>query len=109
MKKRTISKNFDLLTYEEDVQTYTASQDVDVFQHCNGFTAVVTGSDQVFINGHLMKPSTTPLTVTGDSYSVGGNRGEIYVKRRIRIQFVTTVNPIVEIIQKYYTNIENQE
>jgi hypothetical protein len=76
-----------------------------VQRFCNGYTATVIGSDAVLVNGQLLRPSLTPLTVTGDSVSVGGNRGEIYGKRRIRLQFLTAVAPQVQITQKYYTNI----
>ncbi len=107
-KKGYISKDFDLLVYEEDTQVYTQSQDIDVQRFCNGFTATVIGSDAVLVNGMLLRPSTTPLTVTGDSLSVGGNRGEIYGKRRIRIQFLTQVAPQLQVTQKYYQNIKDE-
>lgn len=79
---------------------YTTSQHVSVERLCNGFTARNTGTTIVRVNDATLYPGV-PGNSAGDSMTVGGNAGEIYVGN-IKIQFDAGGEPQVAIIQKFY-------
>lgn len=93
-----------LLEYNVIQQTYTSQQDVEVSKYCNGFVARNIGNDTVFINGIQLLPAVAP-GLSGETFSIGGNVGEIY-RGRIQIVFAGAgLTPLVEIVQKFYIQI----
>lgn len=94
--------NIVLLRYNTtNAQTYGVTQNVLVVPFCNGFTVTNVGDDPVTVNGRVLYPGT-PGTSNGDSFSFGGNFGEVY-KGNISIQFAGTgVAPLVTVEQKFY-------
>jgi hypothetical protein len=105
--KDIVNDEFDPFNWNEVTNIYTTSGKITVQRGCNGYTATNIGDTPVRINGKVLFPSATPLTVLGDSISLGGNRGEIY-KGQIIVMFATPLGalPQVEIIQKFYTKFE---
>lgn len=81
---------------------YVTSQTVIRVANCNGFTAVNTGDTIATVNDQVLYPGTIGTNV-GDSMTVGGNAGEIFIGV-ITIIFVVPVgaNPQVSINQKFY-------
>ncbi len=72
------------LGYREFVTIVTAGQELSVEEYCNGYAAVNIGSDVVVINGMPLQPPLGP-GLSGQSLSIGGNYGEIYIKTTIKI------------------------
>jgi hypothetical protein len=89
------------LKYNISVLTYARGQSIIVNKKCNGYQFTNLGGAPCSVNGMIVFPSTTPGTVLGDSRSVGGNEGEIYVGN-IEIKFLAGPNPLIEIVQKFY-------
>lgn len=56
-----------------------------------------TGLDTVTVNGMLLFPG--PAGSLGDSITIGGNEGEIYVGN-IVVAFATLAGPSLQIVQK---------
>lgn len=83
------------LGYNVIVQTYTQQQEIEVTARCNGWSARNIGTDTAKVNGITL--------TTGQSVTIGGNLGEIY-EGRIQVSFLTALNPLLEIVQKYYLN-----
>lgn len=82
-------------------QTYNTGTMVKRVNNCNGYTAINTGDDPVTVGDTLLYPGV-PGTVNGDSKTVGGNLGEIFLGN-IRIVFSGIgVAPAVTIEQKFY-------
>jgi hypothetical protein len=97
----------DTLKYNTSTTLYTpADPEVIREKNCNGFTVTNIGDTNIRVNGKILFASATPLTSQGDSFSVGGNRGEIYVGK-IKLEFITPIGltPLVEIVQKFYTEM----
>lgn len=89
------------LTYNEIAKTVTNSGDVPVLEGCNGFVAINKGADIVVVNGtQLLPPPGAGLS--GESYGVSGNKGELYMRQAITVQFNTNTAPQLLIIQKVY-------
>lgn len=82
-------------------QQYQGNQDVEVDERCNGWTAINKGGKKCFVNGIPLEPPPS-VGMSGESFSIGGNIGEVYTGR-IQIQTdPTDTTPLVIIIQKYY-------
>lgn len=80
---------------------YTQGGIVKRVDNCNGFIAINTGDDIAWINDQIIYPGV-PGTVSGESVSVGGNLGEIYLGL-INLKFNGVgANPEVSINQKFY-------
>jgi len=95
------------LGYNISVNNYTASQVVPREKNCNGFMATNIGDTAVTVNGKILFPSATPLTVQGDSVSIGGNEEELYLGLiRIAFALLPGLTPQIEIIQKFYLDPE---
>lgn len=90
-----------LQEYNISGQSYYENQYLKPDPKCNGWIAINRGDGVVFINGIPLSPSTTPGTA-GESFSVGGNEGEIW-GGDLHIQFATgaTVQDLV-LVQKFY-------
>jgi hypothetical protein len=68
-----------MVRYNTDTQEYSAQRSVVVDRLCNGFSVNNAGTTIVMLNGEPLQP--------GQSKTVGGNEGEIYVGR-IDISFL---------------------
>lgn len=87
-----------------EAQVYTATQRVARVDNCNGWVARCLGDTPVRVNGHILFPGPAgPPQRAGDSYTEGGNLGEIYLGY-IDIEFVPPLGADlrVEITQKFY-------
>lgn len=73
----------------------------EVVENCNSITFTNIGADIVTVDGKVLFPGTVG-SILGDSISIGGNQNEVYNRKIITIAFTTTVNPQLEIIQKYF-------
>lgn len=74
--------------------------DIAVDKACNGVEFVNIGGTVVTINQRPLNPPAAG-EVLGDSYTMGGNKGEIFAGR-ITISFATNANPMVLVTEKVY-------
>ena len=81
-------------------QTYSQNGILDIDQYCNGINILNTGTSVCTVNGIPLAPPSGTQTV-GDSYTMGGNRGEI-LKGRVTITFTGGTGQAV-VVQKFYT------
>lgn len=86
-----------------DTQYYRTSQLVQLFKDCNSITLVNTGDNIVTVENIILYPGT-PGTSVGDSFSIGGNEGEILDKRYLRVVFSIpgSIQQQIMITQKYF-------
>lgn len=93
--------------YNFTVNRFNQSKVIPRERNCNGYTITNIGDTALTVNGKILFPSVTPLTVQGDSISFGGNEGEIYIGY-INLSFVQPVGvaPNAEVIQKFYLDDE---
>lgn len=77
------------------------SSEVPVYENCNGYVAINKGMDIVTVDNVELKPPVLP-TLSGESFGVAGNLGEVYNRQSIKVVFQTTVGPNVLIVQKVY-------
>lgn len=91
-----------LLRYNTtEVIIYNKSIRIKPVANCNGFTVVNVGDDIVTVNGRVLYPGT-PGSLNGDSFTIGGNLGEIFTGD-INISFGGVgANPSVSVEQKFY-------
>lgn len=89
-----------LLPYNTIMEVVRAQKEIVVGPNCNGWVVRNIGGSIAFVNGIQLQPPPG-AGLSGESFSSGGNYGEIYVGR-IQIQFAAGINPTVEIIQKFY-------
>lgn len=85
-----------------DFVTYvTASKEVEVKRGCNSFTAINKGNGLVRVNNVVLNP---PLGagLSGESFTMPGNAGEVYTRPMITVAFDTQSAPNLMIIQKVY-------
>lgn len=89
------------LNYNIAIQTYGVATRVPVEQTCNAITVKNAGTTILVFNGDPLQP--------GESKSVGGNYGEIYMGR-CDLQFVTqnpppgTITNFAVVTQKFYVD-----
>lgn len=77
-----------------------------VMQGCNAYVVTNVGDTIVEFNGHILYPGT-PGTTIGDSFTFGGHPGEIFVgTMKVQFQPPVGVAPALEIIQKFYPEIQ---
>lgn len=97
----------DFLKYNfTGAQPYRESGFVKRVNNCNGFIAVNTGDEIAVVNDQVLYPGV-PGTNLGDSKTVGGNAGEVFLGN-IKITFNGGgANPEVTIDQKFYILEEN--
>lgn len=80
---------------------YTQGGNVKRVDNCNGFIAINTGDDLAWINDQPIYPGIIG-TVTGESFSLVGDVGEIFLGL-ITVKFQGVgANPEVTINQKFY-------
>jgi len=94
--------------FSDITQQYATSGQKETEKLCNSILVTNIGGDVVLVNEKLLLPGTlnqlsTTSNILGDSFSLGGNEGEVYDKRTIIVKFLGTgTNPLVEITQKYF-------
>lgn len=82
-------------------QPYNEGGFVKMVANCNGYIVVNTGDDIVRVNDRVLYPGVIGTT-NGDSHTVGGNFGEVFLGT-IRISFDGTgATPEITVEQKYY-------
>lgn len=83
-------------------QSYTVDQYVKPDRDCNGWTAINRGDGVVFINGIPLSPSPLGPGFAGETFTVGGNKGEIW-GGDLNVQFAPgQLSPNLVLIQKFY-------
>ena len=87
--------------YNIAVNTYSASQMVEIVENCNSYTATNLGDSTCTVGGMVLFPGTIG-SIIGDSRTVGGNAGEVISERRLPISFTGGTTNNLEVIQKYY-------
>jgi len=88
-----------ILYYNIVPSQYQRSIFVEVDPFCNGATVINTGTTAMTVN-QIPLNAGLPGTNNGESYSFGGNKGEIY-RGRLDISFTGGVGNCV-VIQKIY-------
>lgn len=95
-------------SFNDITQNYSRSDQYEVQPNCNSILVTNIGGDQVLVNDKLLLPGTagqlsTTSGLLGDSFSLGGNEGEIYSRRTIVVKFLgAAANPLIEVTQKYF-------
>jgi hypothetical protein len=89
------------MKYNVITNSYNQNQNVPLDGNCNGWTAINIGTTIVTVNGIPLHPGT-PGTNNGESFTIGGNAGEIFTGR-ISLTFATGTGQVL-IIQKFYFN-----
>jgi len=89
--------------YNISVVTINKSGFVNVMENCNSWMVTNTGADIVEVNDMILYPGTVGTSL-GDAKTIGGNENEVYAGN-IKVSFRTLVNPAVEIVQKAYLAI----
>jgi hypothetical protein len=93
----------EFLRYNWFPNTYNSSQQISVLDKCNSISFTNTGDETVTINGVKVLYPGTVGSILGDSFTIGGNYGEILSEKRISISFAGGgANPQIEIDQKVY-------
>lgn len=87
--------------YNFNGQEYTANAIVDLDMLCNGLNVINIGTTVATINGVPLSPPAVGESV-GDSYSIGGNRGEV-LNGRVQISFAGGTGKVI-VVQKFYLN-----
>lgn len=91
--------------YNITVNPYNSSQEIMRVERCFAYSFTNIGDTIARVNGQVIFPSLTPLTVLGDSRGVSGHEGDEY-KGKIVLSFDVPlgVNPLIEIAQLYYVD-----
>lgn len=76
-------------------------------RYCNGFTVTNIGNTIVRFNDQIFYPGV-PGTSLGDSRSYGGNENEIY-NGQFKVQFDAGTQPQLEIVQKVYIGVKEND
>lgn len=87
--------------YNFNGQEYTQNSLVDLDMLCNGLNVINIGTTVATVNGVPLSPPAAGESI-GDSYSIGGNRGEV-LNGRVNIQFVGGTGRVI-VVQKFYLN-----
>lgn len=85
--------------YNFNGDQYTQNANVDLDDNCNGLNIINVGTTIATVNGIPLSPPAAGETI-GDSYSIGGNRGEV-LKGIVQISFVGNTGKVI-VVQKFY-------
>ncbi len=88
-----------VLYYNTIINEYQRAASVVVDKFCNGVTVINIGTSVMRANQIPLNPGT-PGTNNGESWTFGGNRGEVY-SGRIDISFTGNAGSAL-VIQKVY-------
>jgi hypothetical protein len=83
------------------VQPISISGEQPLVENLNAWSVQNTGNAIVKVNGKTLLPAPAP-GLSGESFGVSGNLGELYNRRYITIQFQAGAAPQIELVQKYY-------
>lgn len=90
------------LGFTKSVQIYTKPDSIIVDENCFSFQFTNVGGTTAFVDDMVIFPSATPATAIGDSRTISGHKGDIYLGN-IQLKFAAPlVNPGVEIVQLSY-------
>lgn len=84
----------DFLKYNISTQTFTKSGRVNISTTCNGWSVINLGTSNVMVNQDTLIP--------GESKTIGGNYGEIYIGRVDLLFQGAGINNAV-FTEKFYT------
>jgi hypothetical protein len=90
-----------LIPYEFNCQVYYESSRVPVPERTNGLVITNIGDAICEVEGISLLPGV-PGTTRGDSFSIGGNLGEVLAKKQVSLSFGAGATPRVEIVFKVY-------
>lgn len=96
-----MSLKFQDTLYNFNGQEYTGNALIDLDMLCNGINVINTGTTVCTINGVPLNPPAAGESV-GDSYSIGGNRGEV-LNGRVNLTFAGGAGKAI-VVQKFYLN-----
>ena len=83
--------------YNFNGQEYTVNTLVTLEKYCNGINVINLGTTVATFNGVPLNPPAAGQSV-GDSYSVGGNRGEI-LSGLVQLSFAGGTGKVVVVTQ----------
>jgi hypothetical protein len=92
----------ELLIYNIIPTTYRQNSSVIIQEMCNSVVLINQGTTVATINGVVLNPGT-PGVNNGESFTFGGNVGEIFMGR-IDISFATGMGNILAIQKIYFFN-----
>lgn len=95
-------KEIPIVCYDIITQPISVSCQQALVDNVNSWSVSNTGDEIVQVNGKTLLPRPG-AGLSGESYGVSGNLGELYNRKYLTIQFQGGgVNPQVELTQKYY-------
>lgn len=74
------------LVFDISSKTVNGGSAVDIPDNCNAILVVNIGTVLVTVNGFPLNPPLAP-GANGESWTLGGNRGEIIQRKELDIQF----------------------
>jgi hypothetical protein len=90
--------------YNSSTMQYSSGGQIPVQQGCFAFMFTNIGDQPATVNGMVVYPSATPTTDLGDSRTISGHEGDLYMGN-ITISFDATgggTNPRLELVQLFY-------
>lgn len=96
-----MSSPVSLLNYDVVTKPVLLSGEQPLFELVNSWSVQNTGLVAVQVNGKTLLPAPAP-GLSGESFGVSGNYGEVYNRQYLTIQFAAGAGPAVELVQKYY-------
>lgn len=98
---QVINGNIIKLRFDVIVQSVFISGEQALVENVNSWSVQNTGLVIVKVNNKTLLPGPAP-GLSGESYGVSGNLGEIYNRGYLTIQFNAGAGAAVELVQKYY-------
>jgi hypothetical protein len=87
--------------YNFSGQTYGQNGIIDLDELCNGLNVINIGTTVCRVNGIPLNPPAAG-EVVGDSYAIGGNKGEL-LTGKVQLDFASGNGEVI-VVQKYYVN-----
>lgn len=88
------------------VDLATASKNLIVQRGCFAIMFTNRGDAIANVNGLVINPSPTPLTVLGDSRSISGHQNNLFYGSAVLTIAPGTAAPLVEIVQLFYMDYQ---
>ena len=95
----------DFLEYNNIIQTVKTNKGIAIEEMCNAVTIINVGTTLCTVQGIPLNPGT-PGTNNGESFTFGGNKGEIF-RGRLDIGFATSAGNAI-VIQKIYIHVNDK-
>jgi hypothetical protein len=96
-----INGSFNILRYDVITKNVFISGEQPLFDLVNSWAVQNTGLVAVDVNGKTLLPAPAP-GLSGESFGVSGNYGEVYNRLYLTIQFAAGAGPAIQLVQKYY-------